>query len=99
MRASDRLPENVIDFIQSLIDVEFEQEGTARGREELLKLCELYVSSPSDTAILLACTELSLAFPEHAEDGVFESDGFTFINTTAVHVRAALAESLGAAIL
>lgn len=97
VRANDRLPEDVIDFIQSLIDVEFEQEGTARGREELLKLCDAYVADRSDTAVLLACTELPLAFPEHAEEGVFESDGFKFVNTTAVHVRAALAEALGTA--
>lgn len=98
VRANDRLPEDVIDYIQSLIDVEFEQQGTARGREELLKLCEAHVGSRSDTAVLLACTELPLAFPEHAEAGVFESDGFRFVNTTAVHVRAALAEALGTAV-
>lgn len=97
VRANDRLPEEVIEFIQSLIDVEFEQEGTARGREELLKLCDAYVTDRSDTVVLLACTELPLAFPEHAEEGVFESEGFTFVNTTAVHVRAALAESLSTA--
>ena len=94
VRANDRLSEDVIDFVQSLIDVEFEREGTARGREELLKLCDAHVADRSDTAVLLACTELPLAFPEHSEEGVFESEGFTFINTTAVHVRAALAESL-----
>ena len=94
VRANDRLPEDVIEFIQSLIDVEFEQEGTARGRKELLKLCDAYVTDRSDTAVLLACTELPLAFPEHGEESVFESEGFTFVNTTAVHVRAALAESL-----
>ena len=31
VRANDPLPEDVIDFMQSLIDVEFEQEGTPRG--------------------------------------------------------------------
>ena len=96
--ANDRLPEDVIDFIQSLIDVEFEQKGTVRGRNELLRLCDGYVKDTSDTAVLLACTELPLAFPEHAEKSIFESDGFTFVNTTAVHARAALAESLGVAV-
>ena len=69
-----------------------------RGRNELLRLCDGYVKDTSDTAVLLACTELPLAFPEHAEKSIFESDGFTFVNTTAVHARAALAESLGAAV-
>lgn len=98
VHAQDRLPEDVIDFVQSLIDTEFENEGTARGRAELLKLCDAHVGDRSDTAVLLACTELPLAFPEHAEESVFESDGFTFVNTTAVHVKAALAESLGSAV-
>ena len=98
VRPNDRLPEDVINFVQSLIDVEFEQKGTVRGRNELLKLCESHVGNSSDTAVLLACTELPLAFPEHAEKSIFESDGFTFVNTTAVHVRAALAKSLGSAI-
>ncbi len=95
VRANDQLPDDVIDFIQSLIDTEFEQKGTLRGRSELLRLCGDYVSDPADTAVLLACTELPLAFPEYAEQGTFESDGFIFINTTAVHARAALNESLG----
>lgn len=97
VRTNDQLPDDVIDFIQSLIDVEFEQSGTARGRSELLKLCEKYVTVPSDTAVLLACTELPLAFPEHTEKCIFESHGFTFVNTTAVHVRAALSKSLAVA--
>lgn len=98
VRVIDRLPEDVIDSVQSLIDIEFEQTGTKRGRSELLKLCERHVPDSSDTAVLLACTELPLAFPEHAEESIFESDGFTFVNTTAVHVRAALTESLGASV-
>ncbi len=60
-------------------------------------MCDAYVTDRSDTAVLLACTELPLAFPEHGEESVFESEGFTFVNTTAVHVRAALAESLSIA--
>lgn len=98
VRANERLPEEVIDFVQSLIDVEFEQTGTSRGRDELLKLCESHVSDPANTAVLLACTELPLAFPEHTEKSIFKSDGFTFVNTTAVHVRSALTESLDAAV-
>ena len=90
-----RLPEDVIDGMQVLIDEEFEQEGTVRGRAELLARCEEYVEDRENTAVLLACTELPLAFPEHGGETVFKTEGFTFVNTTAVHARAALARSLG----
>ncbi len=96
IKANDRLDDETIDGLQALIDTEFEGErATEKGREELLKLCARLVPDPTDTAVLLACTELPLAFPEHAEASVFKSDGFRFVNTTAVHVRAALNHSLG----
>lgn len=95
VKANTRLPDDVIDGLQALIDTEFDLGGTARGRAQLLELCDAFVSERKKAAVLLACTELPLAFPEHAEASVFESDGFTFVNTTAVHVRAALAEALG----
>lgn len=37
----------------------------------------------------LACTELPLAFPEQKTLSVFESGGNRYMNTTAVHIRAA----------
>jgi aspartate racemase len=36
----------------------------------------------------LACTELTLAFPEYKASPVFEMDGVTYINTAAVHIDA-----------
>ena len=96
LAANEPLDDATIDGVQRLIDTEFEGErATPRGREELLRLCERLAPTPEDTAILLACTELPLAFPEHIEAPVFESDGFRFVNTAAAHVRAALDRSLG----
>jgi aspartate racemase len=93
---NERLEDKTIEGLQSLIDTEFYgPQATTKGRTELMKLCTTLVDDPRTTVVLLACTELPLAFPEHAESEVFESGGFTFVNTTAVHVRAALNRSLG----
>lgn len=40
--------------------------------------------------VCLACTELPLAFPQHRPLPVFEADGVTYVNSTVVHVNAAL---------
>ena len=39
--------------------------------------------------VCLACTELPLAFPEQKMLTLFESGGVRYMNTTAVHIRAA----------
>lgn len=90
-----RLPDRVIDGLQSLIDTEFEQGGTALGRRKLIELCDAHVADRANTVVLLACTELPLAFPEHGDLVSFASDGYRFINTTAAHAQAALQAALG----
>ena len=95
IRPNARLPDATIDGLQALIDTEFEQGATSLGRRRLLDLCAQHVEDRSNTAVLLACTELPLAFPEHGESVSFVSDGFQFINTTAAHVHAALRVALG----
>ena len=95
VRSNDRLPSDVIDELQHVIDTEFDQGGSKAGRAKLLEICKTFVSDRKDTAVLLACTELPLAFPEHSDAAVFEADGFKFINPTAVHVQAALSLALG----
>ena len=50
------------------------------------------ISCPPDAEpplVCLACTELPLAFPEQKTLAVFESGGLRYMNTTAVHIRAA----------
>lgn len=90
-----RLPDATIDGLQSLIDTEFDQGATALGRQKLLELCREHVADPPNTTVLLACTELPLAFPQHSDLASFTSDGFRFVNTTAAHVQAALQVALG----
>lgn len=94
-----RLPDSAIDGLQELIDEEFDQGATARGRDRLLALCAAHVTDRENTVVLLACTELPLAFPAHGDRASFSSDGFRFINTTAAHVRAALQIALGQRVL
>jgi aspartate racemase len=89
-----RLPEAQIESMQRLIDTEFYQGATEAGTSRLLDACRAHVPDPAHTAILLACTELPLAFPEHADDASFEAEGLRFVNTSVVHAQAALAEAL-----
>ncbi len=44
--------------------------------------------APPSSAVYLGCTELPLAFATH-EDEVFESGGVRYLDSTALHVRAA----------
>lgn len=90
-----RLPEAEIEAMQALIDHEFYEGATPAGAARLIEACRRHVPDPASTAVLLACTELPLAFPDHADDTVFEAAGFRFVNTSAVHARAALAAALG----
>jgi aspartate racemase len=93
---NQRLPEAEIDAMQQMIDTEFYAGATEAGTTRLLDVCRRYAPDPANTAILLACTELPLAFPAHADDASFKTQGFRFINTSVVHARAALARALGA---
>lgn len=95
IEANARLPEDRIDAIQKLIDDEFYAGATPAGRAELLSICREFAPDRQATTILLACTELPLAFPDHADDASLAAEGFTFVNTSAAHVKAALAEALG----
>jgi aspartate racemase len=45
--------------------------------------------NPGATAVYLGCTELPLAFEANRTDEVFERDGIRYINSTALHIRAA----------
>ncbi|WP_170361475.1 aspartate/glutamate racemase family protein [Ruegeria arenilitoris] len=90
--ANDRLPEDQIAEMQSMIDTEFYGGASANARHSLLAFCNRHAAP--GTAILLACTELPLAFPQHLDDPVFETHGHLFVNPSAAHVAAALKEAL-----
>lgn len=94
--ANSQLDEATIDHMQHQIDHAFHANPVPpNARRDLLSVCEQFVADPKNTAILLACTELPLAFPDNLEDPVFESDGFTFINTSSAHIRATLTKAIG----
>lgn len=78
--------------MQALIDEDFYGGASDRARDRLLRFCDRH-AGPGD-AILLACTELPLAFPDHVDDVTFEDGGFRFLNPSAAHVAAALHEAL-----
>jgi aspartate racemase len=88
------LPDQLIDELQRIIDVEFYQGVTEQSQGKLLRVCNACVEDVENTAVLLACTELPLAFPQNSDHAHFEAEGFKFVNTTAVHAQAALMESL-----
>ncbi|MCG7522143.1 aspartate/glutamate racemase family protein [Ruegeria sp. Ofav3-42] len=90
--ANDRLPEPDIAEMQRMIDSDFYGGASDTARPRLLAFCDKHAGP--GTAILLACTELPLAFPDHLDDPVFEADGHLFINPSAAHVAAALKEAL-----
>ncbi|MGH8184037.1 MAG: aspartate/glutamate racemase family protein [Rhodanobacteraceae bacterium] len=50
--------------------------------------------APRSSAVYLGCTELPLAFTSRKTDGVFESEGIRYINSTALHVRAAFERAI-----
>lgn len=86
--ANKELPGGEIDEMQAMIDHDF-HTGAGRGAHaRLLRFCKRHARPGA--AILLACTELPLAFPDHIDDPVFETEGFLFVNPSAAHVAAAL---------
>ncbi|KUJ77507.1 aspartate/glutamate racemase family protein [Ruegeria profundi] len=90
--ANNRLPSDEIAEMQAMIDSDFYGGASAAARDRLLAYCNRHAEP--GTAILLACTELPLAFPDHLDDPVFEADGHLFVNPSAAHVAAALKEAL-----
>ena len=90
--ANDILPDTEIAEMQAMIDTDFYGGASSNARSRLLAFCNRHAEP--GTAILLACTELPLAFPDHLDDPVFEADGHLFINPSAAHVDAALTEAL-----
>jgi len=93
--ANEQLDEATVDHLQHLIDTVFHHEPVSEnGRKALIEVCDQFVDKPSETVVLLACTELPLGFPDHLEDAVFKSDGYTFVNTSAAHIRATLEKAM-----
>ncbi len=68
-----------------------QHRGELAGAAAELSIMVRASSPPGEEPPLacLACTELPLAFPGHKTLAVFESGGLRYMNTTAVHIRAA----------
>ena len=97
IEANQTLPDEKVAHMQHIIDTEFYavSDSVAEiGRSKVLDFCKEIVVDRDNTAVLLACTELPLAFPEHSGSGMFSVDGFNFVNTTVVHVDAILGHIL-----
>ncbi|UWQ25007.1 aspartate/glutamate racemase family protein [Leisingera aquaemixtae] len=88
VRANDTLPDAEIAEMQAMIDEDFHGGAASGAQDRLLRFCARHAQP--GTAILLACTELPLAFPDHIDDVSFEAGGFLFVNPSAAHVAAAL---------
>lgn len=86
--ANDPLSDAEIAEMQTLIDEDLYAGVSPHARDRLLAYCDR--NATPDTAILLACTELPLAFPEHVDDVTFNTGGHLFVNPSAAHVAAAL---------
>lgn len=79
--------ERVVELIDHL------QNGTPGNAASALEAIVQEVLSDrngSPAIFCLACTELPLAFPEGRRHGSFLQNGVRYLNTTALHVRAAV---------
>lgn len=86
---NERLPETQINEIQTLIDNQFQQERFEEGRERLRSIIEAHDGAGDGCVVVLACTDFSPAFPEHAGKAIFVSDDITFVNSTVAHAQTA----------
>ena len=60
------------------------------GRMALINYVQSLVADPDYVLFVLACTDLTPAFPDKVGQLKFSSDGFDFLDTTAAHVSAVL---------
>lgn len=93
VRGNEPLPDAEISEAQAMIDEDFHGGASAHARARLLRFCQKHAKAQQ--AVILACTELPLAFPDHIDDVVFEAEGFLFVNPSAAHVAAAIQRAMG----
>jgi len=80
--------------IVNLLETHFYPGRGAEGRVAFLTLCLRLAALRPGTAIILACTDFSTAFPEFANDAVIEVDGLTFLDAGKAHIQAILAAAM-----
>jgi aspartate racemase len=70
------------------------QRGDSQGAAQSIKALvhEVRLRRIADPpAVCLACTELPLAFPAQLDCATFDCDGVRYVNSSVVHIEAALA--------
>lgn len=92
VEGNDTLPAQDITEMQAMIDEDFHGGASPLARARLLQFCDEHRAD--DQAILLACTELPLAFPDHIDDPVFTASGHLFVNPSAAHIQATVLRAL-----
>jgi aspartate racemase len=93
VKSDDR--EAVLSLISKL------QRGDSEGTAQFIKALVHNVSGRPLTdppAVCLACTELPLAFPAQLGCATFDCDGVQYVNSSVVHIEAALALASSAGI-
>jgi len=71
----------------SLLEEFFYTGRATEGRDSLIAFISSIVDDQSVVLIILACTDLSPAFPESAGQAKFTAEGFDFLDATAAHVE------------
>lgn len=74
----------------SLLEEFFYAGQAIEGRDSLITFVKSIVRESRDALIILACTDLTPAFPESAGRARFTAEGFDFLDATAAHVEAIL---------
>jgi aspartate racemase len=73
-----------------LLDKYFYRGRSSDGRAELVSYVQNLTKNTGSTLTLLACTDLTPAFPEVGDKALFEAEGFRFLDATCAHVTAIL---------
>jgi aspartate racemase len=83
--------------ITASVIADLQQGKTYGSAQRLIEIARSSIEHTHDSkvAVCLACTELPLAFGQHGLHATFEYGGILFINTTIVHVEAALDFAFG----
>lgn len=73
-----------------LLDEFFYQDRSSDGRAELLRFVQTLTANTGSTLTLLACTDLTPAFPEVGDEALFQAEGLRFLDATSAHVTSIL---------
>jgi aspartate racemase len=73
-----------------LLDRYFYAGKAAEGRNAMMGYVKSCAPRSDDVLVLLACTDLTPAFPEAQGNALFKADGYRFLDATTAHVDAIL---------